>query len=130
MSGPGRIHTLEVWQDGLSMAEKIYLLTAQWPSDEKFGLISQARRAAASIPMNLSEGVGRGSPAEAARFARIALGSAYELHTVLHLPHRLHNAAPAPDHQVFIDLDTLTRRISSYIAYQNKKIQPKRGRDA
>lgn len=128
MTGPGRVSTLEVWQEGLSLTEKVYVLTASWPSDERFGLISQARRASASIPTNLSEGVGRGTPAEAARFARIALGSAYELHTLLHLAHRLHGVEPAPEAPVFADLDRLTKRLSSYIHYQDKKVQAvKRG---
>lgn len=119
--GPGKIQTLEVWQDGLKLTESVYRCTALWPSDEKYGLISQARRAAASIPTNLSEGVGRGSAAEAARFARIALGSAYELHTLLHLAHRLHDVEPGPENTLFTELDTLTRRISRYIAYQSSK---------
>lgn len=121
MNGPGKIQTLEVWQVGLEVTEQVYRLSTNWPSDEKFGLISQARRAAVSIPANLAEGVGRGSPAEIARFSRIALGSAYELHTLLHLAHRLHGQEPQPNHPVFTALDVLTRRISSYIAYQDAK---------
>ncbi|MDR6217020.1 four helix bundle protein [Deinococcus soli (ex Cha et al. 2016)] len=126
-SGPGRIQTLEVWQDGLKLAEDVYRCTARWPADERYGLISQARRAAASIPTNLSEGVGRGSPAEIARFGRIALGSAYELHTLLHLAHRLHDAGPAPDDAIFTTLDSLTRRIASYVAYQDARHQRTKG---
>ncbi|MVN86498.1 four helix bundle protein [Deinococcus sp. HMF7620] len=119
--GPGKIQTLEVWQEGLRLTEEVYRCSAHWPADERYGLTSQARRAAASIPTNLSEGVGRGSPAEAARFARIALGSAYELHTLLHLAHRLHMVEPAPEHSLFAQLGTLTRRLSSYVASQDGK---------
>lgn len=123
MTGPGKIQTLEVWKVGLDLTEAVYRLTVSWPPDEKFGLTSQARRAAASIPTNLAEGVGRGSSAEAARFGRIALGSAYELHTHLHLAHRLHAVEPSPEHPIFNQLDVLTRRISSYIAYQDSRTQ-------
>jgi four helix bundle protein len=76
---------LEVWQDGIHLATDIYSLTKSWPSDERFGLISQARRAASSIPANIAEGVGRGGHGEIARFISIALGSAYELDTHLAL---------------------------------------------
>ena len=123
MNGPGKIHTLDIWADGLKLTEEVYRLSANWPPDEKFGLVSQARRASASIPTNLAEGVGRGSPAEAARFGRIALGSAYELYTLLHLAHRLHGLGPAPEHPVFSELDVLTRRISSYVAFHHAKNQ-------
>lgn len=121
MTGPGKVHTLEVWRAGLDLTEQVYRLSAHWPDHEKYGLVSQGRRAAASIPTNLAEGVGRGSPGEAARFARIALGSAYELHTLLHLVHRLHQVPPAPDHVIFTELDVLTRRMTSFIAYQDKQ---------
>ncbi len=65
------------------LARDVYRLTASWPSDERFGLTSQVRRAAISIPANLAEGQGRFGRGEFARFVSIAHGSLCELETEL-----------------------------------------------
>ncbi len=70
---------LKVWQKGHALTLKTYQRTASFPREELFGLTSQMRRAAASIPMNLAEGCGRGSDPDFARFLHIAQGSASEL---------------------------------------------------
>jgi len=69
--------------------EKIYRLTAKFPSTEQFGLISQIRRAAISIPSNIAEGYGRRSDREYLQFFAIAYGSALELETQLYIARRL-----------------------------------------
>jgi four helix bundle protein len=71
-------HGLIVWQKAHSLTLEIYKLTKRFPDDERFGLISQLRRCAASIPANLAEGCGRGGEQEFARFVQIAMGSASE----------------------------------------------------
>lgn len=70
---------LAVWQKAHEATLEVYKITRSFPSDERFGLTSQIRRAAVSIGSNLAEGRGRKSDADFARFVRIALGSAYEL---------------------------------------------------
>lgn len=70
---------LQVWQKAHQLTLHTYRLTAHLPSEEKFGLSSQMRRAAASIPTNIAEGCGRNGDAELARFLWIAMGSASEL---------------------------------------------------
>jgi four helix bundle protein len=70
---------LEVWQKAHHATLDIYRLTRSFPQDERFGLVSQMRRAAVSIGSNLAEGRGRYGDAEFGRFVQIALGSAYEL---------------------------------------------------
>lgn len=80
---------LEIWQLGMNLAEKIYIVTAIFPGEEQFGLTSQMRRAAVSIPSNIAEGWGRGSKANLANFVRIARGSHCELDTLLELARRL-----------------------------------------
>jgi four helix bundle protein len=70
---------LLVWQKSHVCALQIYRLTKQFPDDERFGLTSQLRRGAASIPANLAEGCGRGSDQDFARFVQIAMGSAAEV---------------------------------------------------
>lgn len=70
---------LKVWEKAHQLTLEIYRTTSQFPSDEKYGLISQMRRACSSIPTNIAEGCGRDSDAELIRFCNIAMGSASEL---------------------------------------------------
>jgi four helix bundle protein len=72
-------HRLAVWQKAHDLTLRLYTTTMSFPRDETFGLVSQLRRAAASVPANIAEGCGRGSRAELARFLGIAAGSASEL---------------------------------------------------
>jgi four helix bundle protein len=72
-------HELKVWQKAHELTLAVYQITAPFPREELYGLTSQLRRSAASIPANLAEGCGRNGDAEFARFCSIALGSASEL---------------------------------------------------
>ena len=70
---------LKVWEKAHGLSLAIYKATTAFPKQELFGLTSQLRRAAVSIPANIAEGCGRSGEPELARFLRIALGSASEL---------------------------------------------------
>ncbi len=74
-----RFQKLAVWQKAIDFADQIYKLPAQFPSDERFGLTSQMRRAAVSISSNIAEGSGRSSDIEFNRFVEIAYGSLMEV---------------------------------------------------
>ena len=76
---------LLVWQKGIELAKLLYRLTAQLPTDERFGLISQIRRAAVSVPSNIAEGQARRTTGEFIQFISHAEGSAAELDTQVHL---------------------------------------------
>ncbi len=65
---------LKIWQLGMEIVRDIYLLSAQLPNDEKYGLRSQVTRAAVSIPSNIAEGSSRHSDIDFKRFLEIALG--------------------------------------------------------
>ena len=78
-------HDLLVWRKGLVLAKEIYKLTAGFPSEEKFGLISQMRRAAVSVPSNIAEGQARNTLGEFVQFIAYAEGSLAELDTQLTL---------------------------------------------
>jgi four helix bundle protein len=73
----------DVWKRGISFTGGIYNLTRDLPDHEKFGIISQIRRASVSIPSNIAEGCSRHSEKDFARFVEIALGSAFETETLL-----------------------------------------------
>ncbi len=76
---------LLVWQKGMSLTKEIYQLTSQLPRDEQYGLISQMRRAAISVPCNIAEGSRRSSKKDFRNFILIAYGSGAELETQLEL---------------------------------------------
>jgi four helix bundle protein len=80
---------LKVWQVAMDLAEECYLATRTFPKEELFGLTSQIRRAAASIPANIAEGQGRNSTKEFLNHLSIARGSLLELETHLLLSQRV-----------------------------------------
>ncbi|MGP1273230.1 MAG: four helix bundle protein [Phycisphaerales bacterium] len=80
---------LEVWRIGVELTVTVYQVSRQLPDDERFGMISQMRRCAASIPANIAEGHGRESTQDFIRFLRMAQGSLKELETHLIVCHRL-----------------------------------------
>jgi len=80
---------LKVWEKAHRLTLAVYKATAEFPRSEEYGLKSQVRRACASVPANIAEGCGRGTRAEFARFATIAMGSASELDYHLLLAHDL-----------------------------------------
>ena len=79
---------LRVWQRGMALAEMVYDATARFPQAETFGLASQMRRAAVSVPANIAEGHARGTAGEFARSLRTARGSLAELDTHLEIARR------------------------------------------
>ena len=76
---------LLAWQKAHALALRVYSLSAMWPPDERFGLTSQIRRAAVSVPTNIAEGVIKRGPKEFRRFLDIALGSQTEVRYLLRL---------------------------------------------
>lgn len=80
---------LDVWKMAMELATVIYKITEGFPSDERFGLISQLRRAAISIPSNIAEGAARQGKAEFRNFLSMGQGSLSELDTQLELSVRL-----------------------------------------
>ncbi len=80
---------MPVWQSAFNLTLEIYMVTKNFPSDERFGLISDMRRAANSITHNIAEGFGRFEARDKTRFYKIARGSAFELMSQLMISHAL-----------------------------------------
>ena len=80
---------LIIWQKGMDIAEKCYYLTKSFFREELYGMVQQIRKASASIPANISEGYGRRSSGDYARFLNISQGSINELQTHLILCQRV-----------------------------------------
>lgn len=106
---------LKVWQKAHRVVLDVYKITAEFPSNEKYGLISQIRRSAASVPANIAEGSARGSDADYARFLHIALGSATELDYHLLLARDLGLVKPNVYDDISKEIDIVGRMLNSFI---------------
>ncbi len=84
-TNPQNYRDLFVWQKGIELAKLLYPLTASLPAEEKFGLVSQIRRAAVSVPSNIAEGQARHTTGEFVQFISHAEGSVAELDTQIFL---------------------------------------------
>jgi four helix bundle protein len=80
---------LKIWQRSMDFVVRIYEITAGFPKEEKYGLTSQLRRSAVSMPSNISEGAGRGTNPQFKRFLEISMGSANEAQTQLEVAARV-----------------------------------------
>lgn len=77
--------SLDIWRRSRQLVKEVYLATEQFPSDEKFGLISQIKRSAVSVPSNIAEGCGQKTEKQLKYYLNIAIGSSCELETQLYL---------------------------------------------
>ncbi|MCB0197517.1 MAG: four helix bundle protein [Anaerolineae bacterium] len=106
---------LKVWQKAHSLTLDVYKATGQYPKNEQFGLTSQTRRAAASIPANIAEDCGRSGDAELGRFLNIAMGSASELEYHLLLGHDLEILAEQDYQKLNNDVIEIKRMLTGFI---------------
>ena len=113
--GPSSVSNFRIWNEGILIVRDCYALTTHWPKSELFGLTGQTRRAAVSRPCNLAEGRGRGNKGRDGAIAQIALGSLYELDTLLQIAAELKIADPTAIRPVRERLSLLARQISSFI---------------
>jgi four helix bundle protein len=89
MSTGSTFQDLRIWQEAMDLTEEIYHVTVDFPKNELYGLTSQIRRAAVSVPSNIAEGKGHHSDPEFVRFLLHARGSLLELQTQLLIARRL-----------------------------------------
>ncbi len=107
-------NNLQIWQQAMDLVEEIYKLTASFPIEEKFSLVSQMTRAAVSIPSNIAEGAGRNTDKDFAHFISIAIGSLYELNTQIVLSERLGYINQSQSQALQKKLDNLQRKSVSF----------------
>lgn len=105
---------LDVWNNSMEFVENIYLLTEKMPKDEKFGLVSQIRRSAISIPSNIAEGAARNSHKEFIQYLYISLGSLAEVETYLLIAQRLNITEET---SLLDDLDSIRKMLLGLIKF-------------
>ena len=101
---------LDIWKRAMELAEAVYLLTRNFPREERYGMTSQMRRSAASIPANIAEGWSRGTK-EFNQFLNIARGSLRELETHLLLSQRVGLCSPEAVHPLLENAQILGKQI-------------------
>ena len=106
---------LVVWQKAMELVEVLYRLTKKFPADERYGITSQIRRAAISIPSNIAEGCYRRSRAEFRHFLIIAYGSGAELETQLEISRRLGYNDELSFHMIEPRLNEVMRLLNAII---------------
>jgi four helix bundle protein len=110
---PQSYRDLIVWQKSVVLAKSLYQLTSRFPSEEKFGLISQIRRAAVSVPSNIAEGQARHTTGEFIQFISHAEGSAAELDTQLFLSVELGFVETQEAGPIFNLIDEIRRMLNA-----------------
>ena len=103
---------LDVWQKAIEFADLIYNKTRAFPSDERFGLTNQLRRAAVSISSNIAEGSSRSSKSDFARFVEIATGSVFEVVSQAFIAHRQSFLSEDQFRKIYADAEELSRMLS------------------
>jgi len=106
---------LQVWEKSHKFTLKVYSLTRKFPREEQYGLVSQFRRSASSTPTNISEGCGRASDIEFARFLEIGFSSASESQYLAILSRDLHYIDPEEYKDVMDDVSEIKRMLSALI---------------
>jgi four helix bundle protein len=113
---------LIVWKEGIRLTLDIYNLTTEFPPNERYGLVSQMRRSAVSVPSNIAEGHARTSTKEYIRHISIALGSLAELETQLVLSREIGFLKNEPANQVLENTDRLGKQLRSLIKSLNSRL--------
>ena len=107
---------MKIWIKGIELANQVYRLVGQFPSSEEYGLKSQIRRAAVSIPSNIAEGSSRNSETEFKRYLEIALGSSFEVETDFIVASNLGMIEEKDLTQFFTNLSILQKQINALIS--------------
>lgn len=108
---------LEVWKQSRALASLIYGASNQFPVNEQFGLTSQLRRAAVSVPSNIAEGCGRSTPKDSLRFFFVARGGLYEMETQVLIALDLKYLSEKDCNDLLAKLTNCRRLLNGFINY-------------
>jgi four helix bundle protein len=120
---------LIAWQKAMALAETVYQTTQSMPREERYGLVSQMRRAAVSIPSNIAEGEGRGTDGNLLHALRVSYGSLRELETQTLLAKRLRLLNDADVQVVFDRCDEVGRLLNGLMKTVKSRLQAKQRRE-
>jgi len=112
---------LDIWKLGIKLVENIYKLCEVFPLEEKFGIVSQIKRAAVSVPSNIAEGSARNSKKEFIQFCYISLGSLSEIETQLIISNRLKFISDEDLEKNILTIETLRKKLLNFIKYLKRK---------
>jgi len=112
---------LEVWKNSIDLVTSVYEITKTFPKYELYGLTSQIRRSAVSIPSNIAEGAGRNHNKEFIQFLYIALGSLAELETQLIISNKIQFLNEAFLNEIINKLNLIRSQIAGLIKYLKSK---------
>ena len=115
------IGKLKIWNASIDLCVEVYEAVANMPNDERYGLSSQIKRSAVSIPSHLAEGAGRDSSPQFNQFLNIAFGSSYELQTQLIISERLNFISKEVNEPILSKLDEIQKMIYVFKENVNKK---------
>ncbi len=116
-----KFRDLKVWEKAMELTTLVYNSISNFPENEKFGLISQIKRSAVSIPSNIAEGAGRNSKKEFFHFLGIAIGSSYELETLIILSTNLKFIEEEKSKILLSNIDEIQKMIYKLQLHLNKK---------
>jgi four helix bundle protein len=108
------LEKLEIWRKAMDLVTQVYIVISNLPKDEQYGLTSQIKRCAISIPSNIAEGAGRNSNKEFIYFLGIAQGSSYELKTQLLLTSELRLITKKEITKIITDLEEIQKMNFSF----------------
>jgi four helix bundle protein len=108
------VENLRIWKHGVALAKNIYEHTKHFPKEEIYGLTSQMRRCAISIPSNIAEGSQRGTDKDFAHFLIIARGSCAELKTQIILSHEFGYLDKQSFDELLVELENIGRQLGSF----------------
>lgn len=114
---------LEVWKEARALANQIYVATKSFPKEEMFGLVSQMRRSAVSVPSNIAEGCGRNHPKDSIQFFFIARGSIYELETQLYISFDQNYIDEATLKSILQKIETTRKLLNGFIKYYQQLVK-------